>query len=348
MFSLLLPVAGRSSRFPNMRPKWLLTMPDGKLMIEKAVEGLDLAKFDKIVVICLREHLEQYVNEQFIVDSFESATGFKPTLCILDEPTSSQSETIYEAVQKAKIEGSIFIKDCDNIFTCDPQPANAVATINLNDIELVDAKNKSYVDVNSLGVISNIVEKNVISNSFCCGGYSFESVDEFKETFESIASDEEVYISHIIYKMLLNGKEFREIYASHYTDWGTLREYRHYCKKHITLFCDVDGVLLKNGSKFSKNGWKTKAIEENLRKIAALQQAGLLYLVLTSSRPESEEEYTVNELKKHGVRTDRVVFGLPHTRRYLVNDYSPTNPYPSAVAINLERDSKILDALFDD
>ncbi|WP_261834512.1 hypothetical protein [Vibrio ishigakensis] len=348
MFSLLLPVAGRSSRFPNMRPKWLLTMPDGKLMIEKSVEGLELSKFDNIIIICLREHLDLYVNEQFIVDSFESATGFKPTLCILDEPTSSQSETIYAAVKQTEIEGSIFIKDCDNIFTCDPQPANSVATINLNDIELVDAKNKSYVDVNSLGVISNIVEKNVISNSFCCGGYSFESVSEFIDTFDSISSDEEVYISHIIYKMLLNGKEFREVHASHYTDWGTLREYRHYCKKHITLFCDVDGVLLKNGSKFSKHGWKTTAIEENLRKISELQRAGLLYLVLTSSRPESEEEYTVNELKKHGVRTDRVVFGLPHTRRYLVNDYSPTNPYPSAVAINLERDSKILDALFDD
>ncbi|GAM63813.1 hypothetical protein JCM19232_2223 [Vibrio ishigakensis] len=252
MFSLLLPVAGRSSRFPNMRPKWLLTMPDGKLMLEKSIEGLNLDKFDNIIVICLREHLDKYVNEQFIIDSFEAATGRKPLLCILEEATSSQSETIYAALTQTGIEGSIFIKDCDNIFSCEPQPINSVATINLNDIELVDAKNKSYVEVNSLGVISNIVEKNVISNSFCCGGYGFESVTEFKSTFESISSDEEVYISHIIYKMLLNGKEFREVHASNYTDWGTLREYRHYCKKHLTLFCDVDGVLLKNGSKFSK------------------------------------------------------------------------------------------------
>ena len=29
---LLLPVAGQSARYPGMRPKWLLTMPNGKLM----------------------------------------------------------------------------------------------------------------------------------------------------------------------------------------------------------------------------------------------------------------------------------------------------------------------------
>ena len=60
MFTLILPVAGRSSRFPNMRPKWLLTMPDGKLMLEKSIEAIDLEKFDRVVIVCLQEHLEKY------------------------------------------------------------------------------------------------------------------------------------------------------------------------------------------------------------------------------------------------------------------------------------------------
>ncbi|WP_431312612.1 hypothetical protein [Psychromonas marina] len=331
-----------------MRPKWLLTMPDGKLMIEKSIEGLDLTLFDRIVIVCLKEHLEKYTSEENVINSFSACTGIKPELAILDEPTSSQSETIYSAIGKASIKGAIFIKDCDNVFTCDAKPINAVSTIDLNDVELVDAKNKSYVEVDSLGIISNIVEKDVISNFFCCGGYSFENAAEFCRIYESIDSDEEVYISHIIYKMLLDEAEFKLISANTYLDWGTLREYRHYCKKHFTLFCDVDGVLLKNGSKFAKNGWRTEGITKNLEKIAALQNEGYLYLVLTSSRPESEEAYTIEELKKYGVRTDRCLFGLPHTRRYLVNDYSPTNPYPSAVSINIERDSDILDSMFDD
>ncbi len=169
MFTLILPVAGRSSRFPNMRPKWLLTMPDGKLMIEKSVESIDLDKFDRIVIVCLQEHLEQYTTQDSVLSSFHKATGITPDLVVLDGPTSSQSETIYQAIKKGHIEGAFFIKDCDNRFSCSPEPVNAVTTIDLNNIELVDAKNKSYIEVDSLGVISNIVEKEVISNFFCCG-----------------------------------------------------------------------------------------------------------------------------------------------------------------------------------
>ena len=348
MFTLILPVAGRSSRFPNMRPKWLLTMPDGQLMIEKSIENIDMEIFDCVVIVCLKEHLQKYTSSEMVISSFKKNSGITPELVILEEATSSQSETIYKAIDQGNINGAIFIKDCDNVFACKPEPINAVMTIDLNDIELIDAKNKSYVEVDSLDVISNIVEKEVISNFFCCGGYSFRSAEEFCSTFDSISSDKEVYISHVIYKMIMSNEEFVKRSASEYLDWGTLREYRHYCKKHITVFCDVDGVLLKNGSKFAVNGWKTKGLEANLQKIVELQKDGGLFLVLTSSRPESEIDYTISELAKFNVRVDRCLFGLPHTRRYLINDYSATNPYPSAVSINLERDSETLHSLFDD
>ena len=48
MATLIVPCAGKSTRFPNMKPKWMLTHPDGKLMIEKALEGMPLKKFDRI------------------------------------------------------------------------------------------------------------------------------------------------------------------------------------------------------------------------------------------------------------------------------------------------------------
>ena len=37
---------------------------------------------------------------------------------------------------------------------------------------------------------------------------------------------------------------------------------------------------------------------------------------------------------------------LPHGRRILVNDFSNTNPYPSALAINIERNSQELSNIF--
>jgi hypothetical protein len=37
---------------------------------------------------------------------------------------------------------------------------------------------------------------------------------------------------------------------------------------------------------------------------------------------------------------------LPHAKRILINDFAPTNPYPTAVAINLERNSSNLQNYF--
>jgi hypothetical protein len=34
--------------------------------------------------------------------------------------------------------------------------------------------------------------------------------------------------------------------------------------------------------------------------------------------------------------------GVHHSKRILINDYATTNPYPTAVAINLKRDSENL------
>ncbi len=348
MYTLILPVAGSSSRFPGMRPKWLLTMPDGKLMIEKAVEKIDLNIFSSIVIVCLSEHLAKFTSAESVVSSFKATTGITPRLVVLDEPTLSQSETIYRCLVDGNIEGPFFIKDCDNLFSLAPSAENCIASVNLNDMALVDAKNKSYIDLDGLGHVVNIVEKKVISDEFCCGGYGFESSVAFQKAFEAIdTKSSEIYISHIIYHMLLAGIEFKQVRADHYVDWGTLREYRHYCRSHLTVFCDVDGVLLQNGSKFSDNGWQTEGIKSNLKKISQLQSKGSLYLVLTSCRPQENESYVESVLAQHDVRVDRFVFGLPHTRRLLVNDFSATNPYPSAIAFNLERDSESLDKYFD-
>jgi hypothetical protein len=34
---------------------------------------------------------------------------------------------------------------------------------------------------------------------------------------------------------------------------------------------------------------------------------------------------------------DNLIMGLPHAKRYLINDFSPSNPFPTSVSINIER-----------
>ena len=93
MFTLMLPCAGSSSRYPNMRPKWSLTHPNGRLMITQGISGIDFSNFDSICMAVLKTDLEKYKLRDAIYDSFkEFDLDFK--LLELDEPTSTESNLI--------------------------------------------------------------------------------------------------------------------------------------------------------------------------------------------------------------------------------------------------------------
>ena len=179
--NLIIPVAGKSSRYPGMRPKWLLTMPDGKLMIEKSISLFELKKFSRIIVVALKEHIQKYTSRSSLMKNLKENISKNIELVELSKGTSCQAETVLEAIKKAKIEGGIYIKDCDNMFASNigSTSKNEVTIVDANTVGLMDAKNKSYIDFNKIGYLTNIVEKEVISSFFCCGGYSFKSALKF-------------------------------------------------------------------------------------------------------------------------------------------------------------------------
>jgi len=347
MTTLILPVAGKSTRFKGLRPKWLLTLPDGKLLIEKSIRDIDIDVIKNIVIICLKEHLDQYIKKDDLIRLF-SDLNISVQIVALSKQTSSVAETVAKGIKEADIKGPIFIKDCDNTFGLKYKGDNSVAVVDLNTVDLIDAKNKSYVEVDKLNHIKNIVEKNVISNLFCCGGYGFKDSSEFIKYFKRIFksnTEGEIYISHVIYSMLIDGEVFKAERADGYEDFGTSKEYFTYMNTYMTVFCDIDGVLLENGSKFGKKKWKTGPLENNIKLLAEYQKKAKLYLIITTSRPESEKPYISMMLKKFNLIPDQYVMGLPHTKRYLINDFTESNPYPSAISINISRNSDNLENL---
>lgn len=344
MTTLILPVAGRSSRFPGMRPKWLLTMPSGQLMVEAAVQGLPLGSFERIVLICLQEHLDKYVGLENLRKSLAATIREDIEIVPLPAPTTSPAETVVAGCDLAQVKGPMFIKDCDNNFVVEPAQGNQICTLNLNQTSLIDASNKSYVEIDAKGQIYNIVEKHVVSDTFCVGGYGFSDFDLFRKHFTKIAanSESEIYISDLIFSMMQEGERFEESQVSEYVDWGTLREYRHFCRQRMTIFCDLDGVLFENGSKFAPNGWDYRPITKNLDHLRLLCERDVIHLVITTSRPHEERDNIEKNLKELGVTASEIICGLPHQKRVLINDFSTTNPYPTAIAINTVRDADTL------
>ena len=96
---------------------------------------------------------------------------------------------------------------------------------------LINLGAKSFVISNEQGIITDIIEKQVVSDKFCVGGYKFESVKEYCETYEKIVShniQKEIFVSHIIQDMLLNDKIFVENQVMKYYDVGTAQDWKVY------------------------------------------------------------------------------------------------------------------------
>jgi 2-C-methyl-D-erythritol 4-phosphate cytidylyltransferase len=56
---IILPCAGLSTRFPNLRPKYLLTDYNGKLMVENALKNF--VNKHNITLIILDKHNKDFV-----------------------------------------------------------------------------------------------------------------------------------------------------------------------------------------------------------------------------------------------------------------------------------------------
>ena len=344
MKTLIVPMAGRSSRFPGTRPKWMLTHPkNNRLMVSEAISGLNLDFFDEILFVFLGEHQTEYMFfEGFMEEMKELGLYDKCRPTFLAEPTGSQSETVYQAIKKENIEGFIFIKDSDGYYECElTSTNNQVAFFDLNDMDNINARSKSYITVDDFGFVTNIVEKKVISSTFSTGGYGFNCAKQFCDTFETIRDmPGECYISHVIFEMMLGGHFFQGLKTSNYKDWGTKDVWMDYKKTYKTLFCDIDGTLITNSSlHFPPYIGEGEPIQKNIDYLNVLYDGGRTHIILTTSRPEKTRQITVDELKSKGIKYHQLIMGLPHSQRIVINDFANSNPYPSCSSINIPRNS---------
>ena len=347
MATLIIPMAGRSSRYPNLRPKWMLSHPmSNTFMGIASIQGLNLDFFDHIYWVTLQEYQDKYQFEKGYIEELDQVgLKEKSEIVLLDKETSSQSETVYEVIKKKNIEGFIFIKDSDGYYECELKDgSNQVAYFDLNDMDNINARSKSYVELDHNGVVTNIVEKKVISSTFSSGGYGFADPQEFIRIYEKLGEqDGECYVSNIIFEMMLSGSHFNGLKTSNFKDWGTLEAWNKYKRQYKCLFVDIDGTLVTNSSHhFPPYIGSGKALQENIDALNQLYYDGKVRIILTTSRPERYRDVTLEELKEKGIEYDQVIMGLPHSRRVLINDFAKSNPYPSAAAINMPRNKNDL------
>jgi hypothetical protein len=320
-----------------------------RLMVTEAISGLNLDFFDNIYFLCLQEHEDKYsFMKGFVAELDDAGLRAKSNIVLLPEQTDSQSETVYTFLSGYDLDGFIFIKDSDGFYRCDVEERNQVAYFDLNDMDDINARTKSYVDLDVNDVVTNIVEKKVISSTFSSGGYGFADAKEFCKTFEKLQDmDGECYISHIIFEMMLSGSTFYGTKTTDFKDWGTLDAWNKYKSQYKCLFVDIDGTLITNSSHhFPPYVGSGEPIENNIDYLAELHEQGRAKIVLTTSRPERLRQITITELQTKGIPYDELVMGLPHCQRVIINDFARSNPYPSCKAINIPRNTDELKDYF--
>ena len=335
---VILPCAGLSTRFPGLRPKYLLTDYSGKMMIESAVKNF-IDKYN-ITIVILREHDEKYNVVEKLYERFANRVN----VIILDTPTKGPADTVYQALKQMSIDdNSILIKDCDGFFDSYATPGNVIYVANLAEYPNIrTAAAKSYTVTNEQGIITTVIEKQIVSQNFCVGGYQFETAAKYIEAFEAISkSTSEIFVSHIIDYMINKGDLFLESGVKNFVDVGILEDWLEYNNKP-TYFCDIDGTIVDSG--YEDYGNEIPLIE-NINFLLTEYQRGCK-MVFTTSRKEKYRDQTALMLANLGFEDFHLLMEMNHSKRILINDFAPSNPYPTAVAVNLRRnEDKLKDYL---
>lgn len=219
-FSLIVPIAGDRPEYENHLPIVFSLDADGIMMCLKSIQGLNLDAFSSIYLTVLDKHCKAYdVDTMLDLQLRRLGLREKTHIVILEEATLNQVETIAKTIEKGKITGPIFIKDADSRFKATAMPENGVTVFPLEELRRVDPQHKSYVAVDDMQHVTNIIEKKVVSHLFNAGGYTFESAEVFCREYKKLRGlGDHLYLSHLIYSMLLHGYTFRPIYVKDYYD----------------------------------------------------------------------------------------------------------------------------------
>lgn len=225
--SLIVPLCADKPEYEYNMPYLFNFSPDGISLCIKSVQGLNLDCFDAIYFTILEKLDEKYCLSDLLRLQFRKLNWTKAKVVVLDTPTSCQAETVYQTIKRENIEGYVFVKDADGYFTGDFTLCNSIAVYPLDRLEMVNPGNKSYVELDDQFYITNIIEKKIISRYFNAGAYIFEDASVFCNYFERLSGYRKLFMSHIVYSMLLDKIPFRPFDVKEYQDWGNEKTYKY-------------------------------------------------------------------------------------------------------------------------
>lgn len=192
MLNIVVPMAGRGSRFAvagYADPKPLIPV-HGTPMIQLVIENLRPPVEHRFVFVCQREHIEAYELDRLLP---QWAPGC--VVVAIDGVTEGAACTVLTAREHVDSDDQLIIANSDQYV--DHPMADYVAA--LGDLDglimtmTADDPKWSFVEKDADGLVTRVVEKEVISDEATVGIYTFARGRDFVRAADAmIAADERV------------------------------------------------------------------------------------------------------------------------------------------------------------
>lgn len=354
-FNIIIPMAGRGQRLLDAGysdPKPLISV-NNKHLIEHSVQSLGIN--GQYIFIT-----KKYENKNYNEKLTNILKSIKPD-CIeiqIDSYTQGAVETCLAAEKYIDNDLPLIITNCDQILNWNSK--DFVNFLDNDDIDGAVVLFKSNNIKNSFAEIKNgfifkIVEKNNISDNALVGIHYWKNGKNFVNSAKSLLNQfkingsPECYISET-YNYLI--KQNNKIYPyfigkNSYISLGTpedisiylgkVKEY--YIEKPKTIFCDIDGTILKHSHNFSEIIKSSPEVLPGvLKKFNEWDSKGYK-IILTTARKESARQLTEEHLSKLGICWDILLMNITSGKRILINDKLLEEDQNRAISINVITDS---------
>lgn len=180
MINIVMPMAGRGSRFQNAGykdPKPLIPIFN-KPMIQVVIENIRPSCDHRFIFICQQEHLENYHLAKILKKSAPNCE-----IISLNEVTEGAACTVLLAEKYIDKDDSLMIANCDQ-WVCiniddylatmkDPKVNGLIMTM------WADDPKWSFVRFDDNNKVTEVVEKKVVSNEATVGIYNFQKGSDF-------------------------------------------------------------------------------------------------------------------------------------------------------------------------
>ncbi len=233
--NIVIPMAGRGKRFADVGfdlPKPLIPVL-GKPMYAWAVDGLPLNSGDRLIFICLKEHLDGSSLENDICSRYAACS---PVVIPLDRVTEGQACTVLAARELIDTDAELLIFNADTY--CPTTFREALASFSTKidgvlDVFRAEGSHWSFARTDSTGRVVETAEKRRISEWATTGLYYFRVGSQFvRHTDDMVRSNDrsngEFYVAPVYNRMIASGADIRINLVPRIWVLGTPEELRRF------------------------------------------------------------------------------------------------------------------------